>query len=56
MRKVDDGDKRKGKRKKKKKKENNYVYSGHLLMSLPVDRANADRLERRTLMPKNQSL
>ena len=41
MRKVDDGEER------KKRKQNNVVYSGHLT-SLPVDRPNVDRLERRT--------
>ena len=42
MRKVDDGEKKRKKKKKKKRKKK----------SLPVDRPNADRMERRTLVPK----
>ena len=46
MRKVDDGEK---KRKEKKKKIMTFIVA---TTSLPVDRPNADRLERRTLVPK----
>ena len=53
MRKVDDGEKRKKKRKKKKKKRKEKKIMTFIVAttSLPVDRPNADRLERRTLVP-----
>ena len=46
MRKVDDGEKKK--EKKEKKKIMTFIVA---TTSLPVDRPNADRLERRTLVP-----
>ena len=47
MRKVDDGEEKKEKR--KEKKIMTFIVA---TTSLPVDRPNADRLERRTLVPK----
>ena len=51
MRKVDDGEKKEKKEKeeRKKKKIMTFIVA---TTSLPVDRPNADRLERRTLVPK----
>jgi len=50
MRKVDDGEEKK--RKEKKRKEKKIITFIVPLTSLPVDRPNANRLERRTLVPK----
>ena len=49
MRKVDDGEKKEKKEEKKRKKIMTFIVA---TTSLPVDRPNADRLERRTLVPK----
>ena len=51
MRKVRDGEEKKM---KKKKKENNDEYSGPLT-SLPVNRLNGDRLQRRRSCQFSQS-
>ena len=48
MRKVDDGEKKEKKEKKKRKKIMTFIVA---TTSLPVNRPNADRLERRTLVP-----
>ena len=50
MRKVDDGEKKRKKRKKKKEKKKIMTFIV-ATTSFPVDRPNADRLERRTLVP-----
>ena len=47
MRKVDDGEKKR--KEEEKKKIMTFIVA---TTSLPVDRPNADRLERRTLVPK----
>ena len=49
MRKVDDGEKKE--KRKKKRKEKKIMTFIVATTSLPVDRPNADRLERRTLVP-----
>ena len=50
MRKGDDREKKKEKKEKKEKREKNGENSGPLT-SLPVDRLNSDRLQRRPLVP-----
>ena len=52
MRIVDDGEKKRKKRKEKKRKKiMTFIVA---TTSLPVDRLNADRLERRTLVQKKK--
>ena len=56
MRKVDDGEKKEKKEKKRKKRKEKKRKKKIMTFivattSLPVDRPNADRLERRTLVP-----
>ena len=52
MRKVDDGEKKKEEKKKEKKRKKKIMTFIVATTSLPVHRPNADRLERRTLVPK----